>query len=354
MLHFARISSMKENLPGSKQNEKTLLEELNSLAESANPAIRPIIPLIYRNAHQAGLRDQLHPKVQKLLRDNTLRLIATDMQNQQWLSKHLAIFQKENIPIILLKGMAFARSIYPENAPRLGVDIDFLVKNDDFESACILLTKTMNPVLLDSKRVATHDTLFERVFLPKNGNSPTVEIHRGLTNPSIFTINEQRLWSDSRQHPAYTSELVRILSPEDTLLHLAVHAFRDLDFCTHNLLDAHEVWCQWKPDLEKLMERAKYWGARKVLFYLLANCREIMETPIPDTVLESLKPASIINRINKTILQSTALHGSAHNSLCYRLIQLTSQITFPDHILRGLKFQLSYARTRMHDWIIQR
>ena len=352
LLNFAKITESLQEDQRPKAGTNEVLGTLNSFSESVDPALRPILPLIYRSTSQSGLRDQLHPKIQNLLRNITLRLIAEEMANQQWLIKHLELFQKANIPVILLKGLAFAGNLYPENAPRLGVDLDLLVNEDDFEPACTLLCKTMNPVLLSNKRVATHDTLFERVFLPKEGTRPIVELHRGLTNPSIFHIDHQNLWTASTKHPTYNSELVRILSPEDTLLHLAVHAFRDLNFCTHNILDAHEVWCQWHPDQEILLERATQWGARKVLFYLLVNCQAIMETPVPDTVLNRLQPANVINWINKRILQSTTLHEAARTSLRYRLIQLTSQFSFPDHPLGGLKFQLTYARTRLNGWFI--
>lgn len=353
-LNFAKITERLNEDYFLRKDTRAVIEALNSFSESIAPALRPILPLIYRNTDLSGLRDQLHPKVQKLLRDHTLRLITEEMANRQWLIKHLEIFQQANIPVILLKGLAFAGNLYPENAPRLGVDLDLLVTEDNFEPACALLCKTMDPLLLSSKRVATHDTLFERVFSPKKGTRPIVELHRGLTNPSLFNIDQQTLWAASRKHPAYKSESVRILSPEDTLLHLAVHAFRDLNFCTHNLLDAHEVWCQWQPDQEKLLERATRWGARKVLFYLLANCQAIMETPLPGTVLKRLQPANATNWINKKILQSTTLDHAAHASLRYRLIQLASQLTFPDHPVQGVKFQLTYGRTRLNDWFINR
>ncbi|EKD33631.1 MAG: hypothetical protein ACD_75C02638G0003 [uncultured bacterium] len=354
LLNFAKITERLNEDYFLRKDTHAVLEALNLFSKSIDPALRPILPLIYRNTDLSGLRDQLHPNVQKLLRDHTLRLITEEMANRQWLIKHLEIFQQANIPVILLKGLAFAGSLYPVNAPRLGVDLDLLVSQDNFEPACTLLGKTMVPLLLSTKRVATHDTLFERVFSPREGTRPIVELHRGLTNPSIFNIDQQTLWAASRKHPAYNSESVRILSPEDTLLHLAVHAFRDLNFCTHNILDAHEVWCQWQPDQEKLLERATQWGARKVLFCLLTNCRAILETPVPGTVLNRLQPANVTNWINKKILQSTTLYDAAHTSLRYRLMQLTSQLTLPDHPLRGLKFQLTYARTRLNDWFIHR
>jgi len=354
LLHFARISGRLKREEYPETDKRAVVNVLNSLSEILLPGIRSIIPIIYNNIGVLELRDQLDPKVLKLLKDNTLMLVMADMINQHWLKQALALFKEEKIPVILLKGAAFAGSLYPADTPRVGVDLDLLVTEDDFEPACALLNKIMDPILLSSERVATHDTMFERVFTSRKGMRTTIEVHRGLTNPSIFNIDEQSLWTASRKHPAYNSDFVRILSPEDTLLHLAVHAFRDLDFCTHNTLDAHEVWCQWNPDSERLVERAVQWGARKVLFYLLANCKAIMETPFPETLLDNLKPTFVINGINKKILQSSILGDVNHVSFRHRLIQLTSQITFPDHIIRGLKFQIIYARTRMNDWSIAR
>jgi len=323
LLHFSRITSFPPENAFSENYKKTTTESLNLSLETLNPSLRPLLPLIYYNGGQAGLRNSL-------------------------------THTKEKIPVILLKGAAFAGTIYPSNAPRVGVDIDILVTEEKFEAACEHLCKSMNPLLLSSERVATHDSLFERVFTPQDDHGPTVEIHRGLTNPSIFNINEQSLWAASKKHPAYNSELIRILSPEDTLLHLAVHAFRDLDFCTHNILDAHEIWCQWKPDPKILGLNAKHWGAKKVLYYLLANCKTIMGTPVPDTLLQSLQPTSLVNRLNKKILQSRIVEREKNNSWRYRLIQLLSQITFPDRVIRGIKFQTDYARTRLADWLIAR
>ena len=142
---------------------------------------------------------------------------------------------------------------------------------------------------------------------------------------------------------------MRILSPEDTLLHLAVHAFRDLDFCTHNILDAHEVWHQWQPDPELLVEHAGRWGAKKVLFYLLFNCRAIMDTPVPDALLDTLKPSQTANGLNAMILDSSTVQAAENLSIKYRFIQLISQTTFPDILSRGVRFQAYYAGLRFKD-----
>lgn len=351
LLRYARIHDGHEGSETQLANSELLLNDLESLASTFQSEIRSFLPLIYRKAVKTGTFRQLPLEAQSLLKNRTLQLIAIDLANKHWLAGQLPKFAKEEIPIILLKGAAFSNNLYPENFPRIGGDIDLLVREDDFQKACTLMEETMRPVLLDSKRIATHETLFERVFTPRMGFGPTVEIHRGLTNPHIFNIDSQELWKASKRHPGYDSELIRILSAEDTLLHLAVHAFRDLNFCNHNLLDAHEVWLQWKPDHGQLIERAKDWGALKVLYYLLANCRFVMKTPIPKELFGSIAPSQNVDLITKRILQSQILRDARRSkSFSHRAIQLLGQVILPDRIRQGIKYQLYYAKVRVKDF----
>ena len=155
LLHFARISGSLKREAYPETDKRAVVKVLNSFSEILLSDIRSIIPIIYNNIGMLELRDKLDPKVLTLLKNNTLWRITADMVNQHWLINILKIFQKDNIPVILLKGVAFAGSLYPENVPRLGVDLDLLIKKDDFEPECTLLSKTMNPLPLNNMRGAT-------------------------------------------------------------------------------------------------------------------------------------------------------------------------------------------------------
>jgi Uncharacterised nucleotidyltransferase len=320
---------------------------LNSLPVAELP-VRPLIPLLYRNSLRAKLFAKLNAGTQALLKQQTLILVGMELANQQWLKKAIQSFEKNGIAIVLLKGAAFANNLYSAEAPRPGVDLDFLVRTDDFSKACDILTATMAEVVMAKDRLATHRSLFERVYVPKERSTPTVEIHRGLTNPHIFDIGEKPLWSSSQVHPAYHNEKVRVLSPEHNLLHLAVHAFRDLDFCNHNLLDAHELVCQRGVNEEILLRGASDWGARTVLYYLLHNACTLMDTPISQDLLSNLRPNRLKARLHQRILQSASLQHE-EKTASYRVIQLASQFTLPDKISSALKFQVNYATTRLRD-----
>jgi len=350
LLRLARINGWSKT-PYHEKDKEIVLQTLNSLSEPIDLRLYPILPLIYHNLIKTGLFSFLTEEVKGLIKKNTLNLIAGVMINRQWLNKTIEILLKNDIPVILLKGEAFSKNIYPESTPRTGVDIDLLVHEHDFIDACSILSEIMEPVILNADRITTHKTLFERVFRPRDGSKIIVEVHRGLTNPYIFNINEQDLWSASKQHPAYDDDLIRILSPEDTLLHLAVHAFRDLDFCNHNLLDTHEIFCQWNPDSNILLQRASQDKAKLVLYYLLDNTKNVMDAPISNSVLEGLNKSCLLNHINKFLLHLKGLLNSNYNTVYYRCLQLISQLTFPDKTIRGILFQLHYLRIRIYDCI---
>lgn len=336
----------KEIINADSTNIKEIVEPLTT---TQDPAILRLIPLIYHKLIATGVSKYLRVHAMNWLERQNLICTATEVRNQHWFKQHCKTFISNKIPIILLKGAAFSHNLYPEDVPRLSVDLDFLVQSKDFVPACNLLSEKMSLALPDPARRATHEKLFERVFKAKNGNYPNIEVHRGLTNPHVFNIDVDILFKQSTPHPAYGSEYIRILSPEDTLLHLAVHAFRDLDFCNHNILDAHEIWTHWKPDTEKLLESAKTWGAQHVLYYLLANSKAVMDAPIATPTIERLRPARPLHLINSLILRSHALVSFSQNSMQRRTLQLFSQITFPDTMKQGVHFQMNYFKTRLAD-----
>ena len=344
LLRLARIHAAND---GDEGSDLCGLQALQALPKvGAN--VQNLLPLLYRSASRSGCYQRLAPEIQQLLKQHTMATIGQAMVQRKWLQTTLDLLSEKRIPIILLKGVAFAGLLYPAEAPRPGVDIDLLVREKDFEPACSQLEQAMTPLILAQDRLATHRTLFERVFVPEGKGGTVIEIHRGLTNPHLFDIDETRLWDSSRPHPAHHDEQIRILSPEHTLLHLAVHAFRDLDFCTHNLLDVHELVSQYPVDNEFLVGEARRWGARKVLYYLLHNAKAIMDTSIDPSLLAALDPGEAINRRNRRILQAPALNDPS-KSFRYRLTQLAGQMLFPDRLSNALRFQAHYAATRIRD-----
>ncbi len=215
LMRLARLSGT-VNGGIAEENQPQLLSALVSLSQHTSPKLEPLTPLVYRNLIQSGISRSIPYHVLGKLKQTTMRMVAKNLLQQQWLEGFIKQLKESNISIILLKGAAFNGTIYPPNAPRIGVDIDFLSTKTDFEQVCALLEKTLSLVPAHPDWKATHERLFERVFISPNSSLPPIELHRALTNPYIFRINYDDLWSNSRVHPQYGAP-IHILSAEDTL-----------------------------------------------------------------------------------------------------------------------------------------
>jgi hypothetical protein len=325
-----------------------LSELLNSLDGQIAATLHHIIPIVHARLTARAAEENVRADLRNYARTHALQEIARSLFHERRVRRILEESGAAGIAVILLKGAAFQQSLYSASAPRVGSDIDFLVKESDFSRMCGLMARHMTEVF-DVKRRYSHETAFQWMFRSDDRNDPIIEIHRAITSPYVFAIREGDLLASSWPHPAYGSELIRVLSPEDNMLHLAVHAFRDLDYCTHNLLDAYEIWCQWKPDVSRLIEKSARWGATAALYYLLLSIKRLMDTPIPQQVIDRLEPPKFRRMINERILTAPIIRSGRHYHPAYRLIQAMSQLSMPDSPLGGLRFHADYVRTRALD-----
>jgi hypothetical protein len=135
------------------------------------------------------------------------------------LLKIVDLFDKRGIEVILLKGAHLAEAVYVNIALRPMSDIDLLVKKNDLpEVHKILLAadygfKNEKP-LSDSKHLAPY----------VKQDEVSLEVHFHITNPPYSNrISLDDLWKRSRVEK-FENTRVRVLSPEDLLIHLCLHA----------------------------------------------------------------------------------------------------------------------------------
>jgi len=305
-----------------------------------------LLPLIYANLHRHDHAADISPALAGRLQAGTIATIAQQGIYQHWLAGFGKRLAEQGLQTILLKSSAFNGWLYPADAPRGAVDIDLWVPAEAFDACCALMTATHRPVLLDQARRATHERLFERVFEPLAQNGPSVEIHRGLTNPHLYRIDAQTLLDASRPHPGYANPALRIMSPIHNLLNLALHAARDRDFASYGLVDVHELWCRSQPAADQVLEEARRWQCAGALYLLLRNAAEHLHTPVPPTLLKQLQPAawrlSLASRTCRLIVDAPRPPGE-------RLAQLGANFALTDRVGNALRFQWNYLRMRLAD-----
>jgi len=352
LLRLARITEHYENDQNNKEAyKKAAITALNQLPLYAKTHKR-LIPLLNAKAHKLNIYDQLLPQSQQLLTTYTQQGIVTELAKKQQLNNIIEKLSEHNIPLILLKGAAFAGVLYSPQAPRTSNDLDILIQKKHWHQTVAIIKKLMN--YTQKPQPDVFGDLYELSFIPKTKVGAALDLHSSLIHPILFNINEQQLWENSINHPSYNNNLVKILSPEHALIHQALHAYKDMDFGKYNLVDSHELISVKKPDIQKTIAIAKEWGATNSLYVLLKNCVVIMATELENDIKNSNK-VNILTQIKPSLFTCNALikllksrfSQPIKNSkpLKYRLNQTMAQFVFTGSVTRPLKLQWLFVKS---------
>src|SRR5581483_11530805 len=142
------------------------------------------------------------------------------------LAEVLTAFQRAGIDALPVKGIVLAETIYGGLALRPLGDLDVLVHPADLPTARSVLAglRFVQPPHpgFENAYHPFHDPPY---FRPASGGEICLELHWGLWAINFFHMDTDMLWRRSIPTRLHGIE-VRILSPEDTLLHLAIHRSR--------------------------------------------------------------------------------------------------------------------------------
>lgn len=201
-----------------------------------------------------------------------------------------------DLPLILLKGAAYAMAGLDAGRGRLFSDIDILVPKaslPDVEAA-----------LMMHGWIATHHDAYDQRYyrewmheLPplqhaRRGNS--IDVHHAIL-PETAPVHPspELLRADAR--PIAAQPGLATLAPADMVLHSAVHLFFDGEFDKglRDLVDLHRLLGEWgaQPGFwDALPARARTLELERPLFYALRYCTRLLGTPVPPAVLAAVAP----------------------------------------------------------------
>lgn len=253
------------------------------------------------------------------------------------LAKIIQALHQEGIPVIVLKGADLAKNVYNNIALRTMSDIDILVRKTDLV--------TTDEALRKIGYYQSEGEIAQHYHLPpffKEGAIP-IEVHWHIERPfNPFTIDIEELWKRTRPTTIAENEVL-VLSPEDLLLHLCVHAaFHHLfQIGLRSLYDIAEVIHRYqdKMEWEVVCWRTQQWGANNSVYLALYLAETLVGAAVPSEVLDTLKPnncdpqiitwakAQLVHEFNESVLPPIALikcWKSKHiletiNILCQRI-----------------------------------
>jgi hypothetical protein len=178
--------------------------------------------------------------------------------------------------------------------------VDLMVRRAELERAAnALRARGFRPRAQPDREVdyATHHHLHP---LHRPGGVP-VELHWTIERPAApFRIDVDGLWDRSRA-ATIAGTGVRVLAPEDLLLHLCLHAAHD------HQLEAALRWCvdvsevvrhhATEVDWDVVCRRAGEWGVGRHVYFVLRLTRDLLGADVPGEALARLEPTRFDPRL---------------------------------------------------------
>ena len=232
-----------------------------------------------------------HLLAARTLAANHARMIRWEVDRIQFALRSI------DTPVLLLKGAAYLLADLPHAQGRLVSDVDILVPEASLHQVeAALLAAGWGPLKLDP-----YDQRYYRRWMHElpplrhRARGTTVDVHhRILPQTSRLNPDPRLLWADST---TLGDDKLRVLSPEDMVLHCAVHLFHDgdLNHGLRDLVDLYDMFGHFGTDPEfwpRLTSRAQLLGVSRPLFYALRYTEKLLGAQIPATALEALATAA--------------------------------------------------------------
>ena len=200
------------------------------------------------------------------------------------------------LPLILLKGAAYAMAGLDAGRGRLFSDIDILVPKGR-------LPEVEAALMMHGWITTHHDAYDQRYYrewmheLPpmqhaRRGNS--IDVHHAIL-PETAPVRPDPARLRAAARPIAGEPHLATLSPADMVLHSAVHLFFDGEFdkALRDLVDLHRLLTQFGKEpgfWDALPARARELELGRPLFYALRYCPRLLGTVVPPSVQAAMAP----------------------------------------------------------------
>jgi len=206
------------------------------------------------------------------------------------------------IPMVALKNAGIARGIYPCLGCCPMGDLDVLVRPSDFRQAHKILTD--NGFILETR------CSLEEADIDSAEQSGGAEYRKKLANGDTLWFELQwrpvaGRWIRPDQEPSADELMessieipgtaVRLLSPEDNLLQVALHTAKHTYVRAPGVrlhTDVDRIVAFQKINWEAFTQKIEQFKVKTAVYFSLVIPKELFGTAIPDEVTETIKPSS--------------------------------------------------------------
>lgn len=232
------------------------------------------------------------------------RRVATLIQNASLLGEltaALATMEAAGVDPMPVKGLVLTEMLYGDVALRPAGDIDILVRPEQLPAAREALRSLgYRQKAWPSYEERHHPFHDPQYFRTGPDDETCLELHWGLAAPRHYSLDTAGLWARSRVVDVFDRR-VRVLSPEDTLIHLAVHRARS-PLRLRWIVDIAELVRRTDGlDIAFLLRQAHATGARTSLAVALDLAQGLLGAPVPATLMDGLR----IGPVKRVLLERT-------------------------------------------------
>ena len=195
------------------------------------------------------------------------------------------------VPWLVAKGPAVARSLYPDTSLREYSDLDVLVPPQRMQDTLDALLGA-GASLIDRNWPLISAGLRGEITLQLPHGSP-LDLHWSLINDPVNRRRVDLPTDDVFAHARVLGEggdAIPTLSAVDQLIHLAVHAFNSNGRRLYWLKDL-QLAAKAAPDWDLLLDRAAEWHAEPAVAAMLLRTVDLIGAQVPPRVLRVLGPA---------------------------------------------------------------
>ena len=252
-----------------------------------------IAPLLYYRLKKFDRIADVPPTFIQRLQEIYFYNAARNMRLYSDFSEVCNVLTGQGIEVIALKGLHLAEMVYGDVALRQMRDMDLLVRRQDLPRAQdALLEMGYGP---ESRARIEEQCLTQHHLVPftKRG-APPIEIHWSITPPnSPFKVDMDELWGRAEQ-TKIADVPVLLLSPEDLLMHLCLHAsfnHKFNSFALKNACDIHETMSYYRDDInwDRIVSTASNREADRYLYCTLSVVRGLLGTVMPSPICNRMR-----------------------------------------------------------------
>lgn len=261
--------------------------------------------VLFYNIKKSNLEEMIPAKACQYLQGQYNANLAGNMFILGELKSVLGGFKEEEIPFIVLKGIALAEHIYPGIAMRGMSDVDILVRKDSLSRIDDYLAASGYFPRDSSVARAVNNPVGYLASLDYSKDEPSslsLHVHWHLVNTSapayMFAsqIDMERIWKMSA--PAIIADVEsRILSPSHLIIYLCEHALR-IGHSFDRLILIYDIFqsikaCEKSIDWDFIIKESRDFNLSRLLYFSLTIVRDYSSLRIPDKVINSLRPSHV-------------------------------------------------------------